>query len=133
MNGGFRQIPTEFKDNFIMAITDFEAANAHCGFEYQWEYANLTNGTEGVEVLLSWTLHNSCGFSLSRSSLLYLMTWDCPTSHPYFNITTGLCQDVCGNAYQGSNSSNAHVCNLLPCQTVCINCSIIPLNSSNYS
>ena len=38
LNGGFKAIPIEFVDNFIMAITDFQAVEAKCGFQYQWEF-----------------------------------------------------------------------------------------------
>ena len=32
LNGGFRAVPSEFIDSFIMAITDFQAVEAKCGF-----------------------------------------------------------------------------------------------------
>lgn len=99
MNGGFIEIPSAFLDNFIMAITAFETVDGYCGFEYQWEFANKTvNGTvlEGVELLLSWTPTNTCGFSLSLSSIFYMQTWLCPEPYYYFNITSGLCQTLCG-------------------------------------
>ena len=34
MNGGFIEIPIEFVDNFIMAVTSFEAQYSGCGFVY---------------------------------------------------------------------------------------------------
>jgi hypothetical protein len=98
-NGGFRAFPIEFRDNFIMGVTSFEVSKANCGFEYQWEYATQTVGgvtEDGINVLLSWTLTNTCGFSLSVSSVLYMMTWQCDPPFLYFNLTTRLCQTLCG-------------------------------------
>jgi hypothetical protein len=99
MNGGFLEIPQEFIDNFIMGVTAFETVDGHCGFEYQWEFANATiNGTlaYGVELLLSWTLTNTCGFAWSLSSIFYMQTWLCNPPYSYFNLTSGLCQTQCG-------------------------------------
>jgi hypothetical protein len=99
VNGGFRQFPAEFKDNFIMGITSFEASLGECGFEYQWEYATQMVGgvpVNGISILLSVTVNNMCGFSLSESSILYMMTWQCGSPFLYFNLTTRLCQTECG-------------------------------------
>ena len=38
------EIPIEFVDNFIMAITSFEAENGGCGFVYDWSFVNKTIG-----------------------------------------------------------------------------------------
>ena len=27
-----------------------------------------------------------------------MMTWQCTSSHPFFNLTTGGCQDACGKS-----------------------------------
>ena len=92
-------MPIEFVDNFIMAITSFEASDARCGFEYQWDFTNRTaNGTTtfGVEILRSWTLTNTCGFSWGESSIFYMMTWQCDPPYVYFNLTSRLCQTQCG-------------------------------------
>jgi hypothetical protein len=32
MNGGWRSLPLEFVDNFIMGVTAFESVDAQCGF-----------------------------------------------------------------------------------------------------
>ena len=82
-----------------MGITSFEAVKANCGFEYQWEFNNSTvngNTTFGVDLLYSWTTRNTCGFSWSESSILYMMTWQCVAPYTFFNLTSGLCQDFCG-------------------------------------
>lgn len=98
MNGGWRSLPIEFVDNFIMGVTAFETTDAHCGFEYQWEFAN-SSGIFGVQVQNSWTLTNTCGFSWSQTSVLYISTWLCTSPYVYFNITTQMCQDFCGGFY----------------------------------
>ena len=41
------EFPEEFKDNFIMGLTDFETVDGKCGFEYQWEFAT-SNGENGA-------------------------------------------------------------------------------------
>jgi len=66
INGGWTEIPQAFVDNFIMGVTSFETIDGHCGFEYQWEFANNSvTGVFGVELLRSWTLTDTCGFSWS--------------------------------------------------------------------
>lgn len=42
VEGGFKEIPIAFIDNFIMGVTAFETSDANCGFEYQWEFTNQT-------------------------------------------------------------------------------------------
>lgn len=64
MNGGFTPIPAAFVDNFIMGVTSFETVDGHCGFEYQWEFATV-GGEFGVQLLRSWTIPDTCGFSWS--------------------------------------------------------------------
>jgi hypothetical protein len=71
MYGGWRSLPEAFIDNFIMGVTHFTTVDAHCGFEYQWEFAN-SSGVFGVDVLESWTLTNTCGFATSRTSVLFI-------------------------------------------------------------
>jgi hypothetical protein len=68
MNGGFIDIPIEFVDNFIMAVTSFEATANSCGFVYEWNFVTKNvNGVDtfGIELLKSWHVNNRCGFSWS--------------------------------------------------------------------
>ena len=81
-----------------MGVTAFEQTSAQCGFEYQWEFAN-SSGAFGVELLRSWTVNNYCGLSYSQTSILYIQTWQCDPPYVYFNLTTELCQDLCGGYY----------------------------------
>jgi hypothetical protein len=122
LNGGFISIPQEFVDNFIMGITTFETVDARCGFEYQWEFTNGTvNGslTFGLELLYSWTLTNTCGFSWSESSIFYMQTWRCDPPFLYFNLTSGLCQTLCG----GYTYENPLTFTCEPCvNTLCYQC-----------
>ena len=107
-----------------MAVTDFEATDATCGFEYQWVFSNGTNGTSfGVEILLSLTITSRCGFSWSRSSIFYMQTWLCSDPYIYFNLTTNLCQNNCSDAHSEGHNNVTYTCTLLPCQVVCLNCS----------
>ena len=112
-----------------MGVTDFQVTDAACGFEYQWEFANQTvNGslTFGVQVLNSWTLTNTCGFSLAENSIFYMMTWQCDPPYNYFNITSRLCQTQCG-AFTVESDTN-YTC--VPCEsTTCYQCDSV--NKSN--
>ena len=29
--------------------------------------------------------------------VFYIKTWQCPTGYDFFNLTTNLCQDMCGD------------------------------------
>ena len=101
--GGFKAIPEEFVDNFIMGVKSFQTNDSLCGFEYQWEFVNNT-GVHGVELLDSWTIGNYCGFSQSTTSVLYISTWLCEAPYLYFNTTTQLCQNLCGQYYFENNN-----------------------------
>ena len=46
------------------------------------------------------------------------MTWNCPVSHPYYNSTSDLCQNLCANYYYENTTINS--CSL--CYYACIDC-----------
>jgi len=125
VNGGFIPIPQAFVDNFIMGLTAFETIGAECGFEYQWNF--LTSGsTFGVEMLYSINIPNTCGFSWSQSSIVYIETWQCNSPYNYYNISTGMCQTDCGGFYTANNQTD--LCD--PCSNpLCYTCDQ-PGNSS---
>jgi hypothetical protein len=72
-----------------------------------------------VDLLLSWTITNTCGFQWSMSSIFYMETWLCSPPFYYFNITSNLCQTLCG----GFTYENATAFTCDPCQnTLCYEC-----------
>ena len=122
MEGGFIALPIEFVDNFIMGLTSFEAVKGNCGHEYQWEFVNKTvDGVEtfGANMLRSWHINDRCGLSWTESSIFYMMTWQCDPPFYYFNLSSGMCQPLCG----GFNIEipSAYTCD--PCQnSKCYQC-----------
>lgn len=36
--GGNKEIPEQFKDNFIMGISEFTSPYGKCGFDYMWDW-----------------------------------------------------------------------------------------------
>lgn len=72
-----------------MGLTAFESKGAECGFEYQWEFETNSNGTFGVEMIYSMNIKQTCGFSWSQSSIVYIKTWLCTSPYNYYNISTG--------------------------------------------
>jgi hypothetical protein len=117
VNGGFKELPEEFVDNFIMGLTDFETVDGKCGFEYQWIYA-VENGEFGVDILYSEQVSGWCGFSKMTSTIFYMMTWKCEHPTPFFNLTTSLCQDECGLYYYENNT----VLQCYSCEFGCAEC-----------
>lgn len=82
-----------------MGVTAFETVEGQCGFEYNWEFTNKTVNNVpkfGVKLAQSRTLTDTCGFSWSQSSIFYMQAWLCQDPYLYFNLTSGLCQTLCG-------------------------------------
>jgi hypothetical protein len=88
-------IPEEFKDNFIMGLTEFTSKLGYCGFDYMWDWLD-TDSFFGVKIYESITRTNLCAFVRITSSVVYVQAWQCLAPYYYYNRTTGLCQDECG-------------------------------------
>ena len=98
--GGTKEIPSQFKDNFIMAISEFTTPHGYCGFDYMWDWKD--NGTFfGVVIYESITRKNVCAFNRIISAVVYIQTWKCIEPYYYYNASTGLCQDECGLYFYG--------------------------------
>lgn len=102
-----------------MAVTQFTTVSGQCGFEYQWFFT--ANGTVpfGVNLISSWTVNSWCGFATVKSTIFYMMTWKCNGPYFYFNLSSNMCQDMCGSYYFGNTTT--YTCD--PCiDTTCYSC-----------
>ena len=98
--GGFIEIPFEFVDNFILGLSDFKTVDGRCIIKYFWDFVNSTingNITHGVQLVPSVVGTSQCGFNLMRSAVFYIKTWQCDPPYYYFNLSSNMCQDRCGD------------------------------------
>jgi hypothetical protein len=105
-----------------MAVTDFNTIDGQCGFEYQWVY--VTSPAFGVSILLSVQKSGMCGFAQMTSTIFYIKTWQCDPPYYYFNLTTNMCQDACGD-YNYENSTD-YTCDL------CVNFKCLSCNNPSF-
>lgn len=104
--------------NFMMGLKSFSSTSGQCYLQYQW--ATATNSSQnGAEVKVS-TPSGVCGLKSTISTILYMMVWTCPGTHPLFDLTTKMCVDTC-NPYNYKNTTDS-TCR--PCtNSLCYTCS----------
>lgn len=95
-------LPEPLVDNFIMGLLGFSTDRGRSVLHFNWEYAT-EDGVHGVKVLESQPLPALLPFGLTTMTIstFYIKTWQCPSTHPYFNLTTDKCQDACPTSYYG--------------------------------
>ena len=92
-------------DNFIMGLLDFSTIRGHSVLHYNWEF-ETQNGVFGVAVNESIPYPHLVQSALSRmgTMIFYMKTWQCPVGYDYFNLTSNLCQDMCGDYTYENNT-----------------------------
>jgi cysteine-rich repeat protein len=61
-----------------------------------------------------------CGLNFTHSTLFYIKTWKCGAPYIYFNLTTDLCQDACGDYFY----ENVTMSSCDTCYYACMDCSM---------
>ena len=100
-------------DNFIMGLLDFSTVRGHSVLHYNWEF-ETQNGVFGVAINESIPYPHLVQSALSRmgTMIFYMKTWQCPVGYDYFNLTSNLCQDMCGDYfYENSTVYECDYCN----------------------
>ena len=107
MEGGFYEIPVEFVDNFIMGLVDFSTIRGQAVLHYNWEFATV-DGVFGINIEKSlpnnWQGLGIYALTRMGTMVFYMKTWQCPTGFDFFNLTTNLCQDMCGHYHYENNA-----------------------------
>ena len=89
-----------------MGLTDFSTVRGKAAFHYNWDFKTV-DGVFGAQVNESvpYVYRNDfCYVTRSGTMVFYIKTWQCPQGYDYFNLTTNLCQDMCG-AYFYENTT----------------------------
>ena len=119
--GGFFEFPQEFTDNFFMGFIDFSTPRGQSVLHYNWEFGYV-NGVYGVIVDESlpndWPRLGVYALSRQGTMIFYMKTWQCPPNYDYFNLTTNLCQDMCGGYY----FENTAILQCGTCSYSCLDC-----------
>lgn len=83
-----------------MGLTDFSTLRGQAVLNYNWEFETI-DGVFGARVNESIPINETklSIYALYRQGTMvfYIKTWQCPTGYDYFNLTTNLCQDMCGD------------------------------------
>ena len=102
-----------------MGLLDFTTLRGESVIQYNWDFKTV-NGDFGVLVEPSIPLAHLTQSALVRQGtmIFYMKTWQCPQGYDYFNLTSNLCQDMCGGYFFENNSS--FLCE--ECSYSCENC-----------
>jgi cysteine-rich repeat protein len=113
----FFQYNNALAANFMMGLKSFSATGGLCSFEYQW-INTWVSSNYGAQVQTSSPYNTTCGFSGDVSTILLMMTWSCPGSQPYFDLTTQMCLSSCNPyTYLNATDNSCHVCLNPTCYT----------------
>jgi len=91
-----------------MAIKYFNSSANTCGVDIRWDFVNnatFCGGVFHIANVLNPISTTTCNITSVTFEVLYLKTWVCPSSHPYFNLTSNLCQDICSSYYFGNTTT----------------------------
>ena len=95
-------IPLEeaFVDNFILGLIDFSTLRGHSVLHYNWDF-KIEDGVFGIHVNQSIPYPHLVQSALDRmgTRIFYIKTFRCPDGYQFFNMTTNLCQDMCGDYF----------------------------------
>ena len=90
-----------------MGLLDFSTIRGRAVLHYNWQFATV-DGEFGAQVDKSlpnrWQDLNIYALTRMGTMVFYMKTWLCPTGYQYFNLTTNLCQDMCGSYYYENSS-----------------------------
>ena len=110
--GGFKPIPFQFIDNFIMGFTDFSTIRTKSAIHFEWDF-QTQSGVQGVLMPVSVGL-SPTGYVINQVgyTMFYMKTWICP-NQTFFDPTQNMC-------------TGCPVLNCLDCLNyrVCSNCSV---------
>jgi hypothetical protein len=103
-----------------MGLTEFSTIDGNCVINYEWTFTTSASGNFGVKISNSVTTSPAyvCALSRIKSTIFYMKTWSCPSTHPYFNLTTNLCQTACGTYFY----ANTSIIQCQECGLGCISC-----------
>lgn len=83
-----------------MGLIDFSTPRGQSVLAYHWIFKTV-NGKFGVFVNYSLPYESSrlgpSALNRMGTMIFYMKTWQCPTGYDYFNLTSNLCQDMCGD------------------------------------
>ena len=108
------------QNQFIMGLKTFTVSTGQATLAFTANIGTYSLNY-GVQVVPSIPGNSSLtGLSSSVVSVLYMVNFFCPNTHPYSNLTTQLCQDVCAPySYINYTDNTCRFCT----NPLCLTCS----------
>lgn len=111
-----KSVSSTLVDNLMFGLSDFSLSSELCVLDYQWEFDNTSS--YAIKIYRTNPVLALCGLATSNSHFLLINTFNCPATHPYYNSTSGLCQNMCADYYYENTTS--YTCTA--CYYACMDC-----------